>query len=41
MFVPATDADVPRIVELMNRACRGARNAVVLEKELSPDGVRS
>ena len=27
MFVPATDADVPRIVELMNRAYRGARGA--------------
>jgi len=24
MFLPATDADVPRIVELMNRAYRGA-----------------
>ena len=25
MFVPATDADVPRIVDLMNRAYRGAQ----------------
>ena len=67
MFVPATDTDVPRIVELMNRAYRGARGAtswaaeqayiagdrttavflredlafVVLEKEPSPDAVRS
>jgi ribosomal protein S18 acetylase RimI-like enzyme len=27
MFVPATDADVPRIVALMNRAYRGAASA--------------
>ena len=27
MFLPATDADVPRIVDLMNRAYRGVRGA--------------
>ena len=33
MFVPATDADVPRIADLMNRAYRGAQGATTWSTE--------